>query len=104
MPQWPRHAPRSHGPWGKMSVDERVKLLDAVADEINHRFDDFLEAEVADTGKPHHLASHVDIPRGAANFKIFADTIKNASTESFRDGDARRQDRAAATRCACRAA
>jgi len=72
-----------HGPWGKLPVNERVKLLDAVADEINRRFDDFLAAEAADTGKPHSLASHVDIPRGAANFKIFADTIKNASTESF---------------------
>ena len=71
------------GPWGKLSVTERVKLLDEVANEINNRFDDFLAAEVADTGKPHSLASHVDIPRGAANFKIFAYTIKNASTESF---------------------
>jgi aminomuconate-semialdehyde/2-hydroxymuconate-6-semialdehyde dehydrogenase len=71
------------GPWGKLSVVERVGLLDAVAKEINRRFDDFLQAEIADTGKPAHLASHVDIPRGAANFQIFADTIKNMSTESF---------------------
>lgn len=71
------------GPWGKLSVVERVKLLDAVANEINRRFDDFLQAEIADTGKPAHLASHVDIPRGAANFQIFADTIKTMSTESF---------------------
>ena len=71
------------GPWGRLSVVERVKMLDAVAVEINRRFDDFLQAEIADTGKPEHLASHVDIPRGAANFQIFADTIKNMSTESF---------------------
>ena len=71
------------GPWGKLSVVERVNMLDAVAKEINRRFDDFLQAEIADTGKPEHLASHVDIPRGAANFQIFADTIKNMSTESF---------------------
>lgn len=71
------------GPWGQLSVVERVKMLDAVAVEINRRFDDFLQAEIADTGKPQHLASHVDIPRGAANFQIFADTIKNMSTESF---------------------
>lgn len=71
------------GPWGQLSVVERVKLLDEVANEINRRFDDFLAAEIADTGKPAHLASHVDIPRGAANFQIFADTIKNMSTESF---------------------
>ncbi|MBB1075199.1 2-hydroxymuconic semialdehyde dehydrogenase [Rhodoferax sp. 4810] len=71
------------GPWGKLSVVERCAMLDGLVAEINHRFDDFLQAEVADTGKPAHLASHIDIPRGAANFKIFTDTIKNVSTESF---------------------
>jgi len=72
-----------NGEWGKMSVVKRVELLNAVADEINNRFDEFLAAELADTGKPHSLASHIDIPRGAANFKIFADIIKNEPTESF---------------------
>ena len=71
------------GDWGRLSVAERCKLLDAVAGEINRRFDDFLQAEMADTGKPYHLASHVDIPRGAANFQIFIDTIKSTATESF---------------------
>ncbi|MEJ8857512.1 2-hydroxymuconic semialdehyde dehydrogenase [Variovorax robiniae] len=71
------------GEWGRMSVVRRVELLHAVADEINRRFDDFLQAEMADTGKPHALASHVDIPRGAANFKVFADIVKNVPTESF---------------------
>ncbi|WP_326537202.1 2-hydroxymuconic semialdehyde dehydrogenase [Pseudorhodoferax sp.] len=71
------------GPWGQLSVVERCTLLDGLVAEINHRFDDFLQAEIADTGKPAHLASHVDIPRGAANFQVFTDTIKNASTESF---------------------
>ncbi|PTQ73538.1 2-hydroxymuconic semialdehyde dehydrogenase [Celeribacter persicus] len=72
-----------HGPWGYMPMAERAELLHAVADEINRRFDDFLEAEILDTGKPKGLASHVDIPRGAANFKIFADLVKNVPTESF---------------------
>ncbi len=71
------------GPWGKMSVNERVAMLNAIADGINARFDEFLEAEILDTGKPKSLASHIDIPRGAANFKVFADTIKNAATETF---------------------
>ena len=71
------------GDWGRLAVVERCKLLDAVAGEINRRFDDFLQTEIADTGKPHHLASHVDIPRGAANFQIFIDTIKSTATESF---------------------
>lgn len=60
------------GPWGRMTIAERVDMLYAVANEINRRFDDFLAAEVADTGKPMSLARHIDIPRGAANFKIFA--------------------------------
>lgn len=72
-----------HGPWGYMPVAERSDLLHAVAAEINRRFDDFLEAEILDTGKPKSLARHVDIPRGAANFKIFADMVKNTPTESF---------------------
>lgn len=71
------------GPWGQMTVAERVEKLYAVADGINQRFDEFLAAECADTGKPRSLASHIDIPRGAANFKIFADTIKNVPTECF---------------------
>ena len=71
------------GPWGKLAVAERVDLLYAVANGINARFDEFLEAECADTGKPMSLARHVDIPRGAANFKVFADTVKNVPTEFF---------------------
>nr|WP_296053818.1 aldehyde dehydrogenase family protein [uncultured Alteromonas sp.] len=71
------------GPWSKMTLDERSKILHAVADGINARFEEFLDAECADTGKPKSLASHIDIPRGAANFKVFADMVKNVATEAF---------------------
>ena len=71
------------GEWGKLTGAQRGDLLYALADGINARFDDFLAAEVADTGKPMSLARHLDIPRGAANFKVFADTIKNVATEFF---------------------
>lgn len=73
-----------NGPWGTMTIDARVALLNKVADRINERFDEFLEAECLDTGKPRALASHIDIPRGAANFKVFADVMKNTPTEAFR--------------------
>lgn len=72
------------GPWGKMSISERSELLFKVADRVNERFDEFLAAECRDTGKPYSLASHIDIPRGAANFKVFADIIRNVPTETFR--------------------
>ena len=71
------------GPWGSMSLNKRVELLEALVVEINNRFDEFLEAECADTGKPKSMASHIDIPRGAANFKVFADMVKNVPTEFF---------------------
>ncbi|MDQ0314403.1 2-hydroxymuconic semialdehyde dehydrogenase [Amorphus orientalis] len=71
------------GPWGRMSIPERVALLRKLADGINARFDEFLKAEIRDTGKPVSLASHIDIPRGAANFNVFADQILTVSTETF---------------------
>jgi aminomuconate-semialdehyde/2-hydroxymuconate-6-semialdehyde dehydrogenase len=71
------------GPWGAMTLARRVELLEALVTEITNRFDEFLEAECADTGKPKSLAAHIDIPRGAANFKIFADVVKNVPTEFF---------------------
>jgi aminomuconate-semialdehyde/2-hydroxymuconate-6-semialdehyde dehydrogenase len=72
-----------NGEWGAMTLNDRVDILYKIADGINARFDEFLEAECADTGKPFSLASHIDIPRGAANFKVFADTIKNVASELF---------------------
>ncbi|MEW8203186.1 MAG: 2-hydroxymuconic semialdehyde dehydrogenase [Candidatus Thiodiazotropha endolucinida] len=71
------------GEWGRMPLAERADLLHKLADGITARFDEFLEAECLDTGKPQKLACHIDIPRGAANFKIFADVVKNVPTESF---------------------
>ena len=71
------------GPWGRMPLQERVDLLRSIAAGIDKRFDDFLAAEVADTGKPVSLASHLDIPRGAANFRVFADIVRTYGTESY---------------------
>jgi len=76
------HAAR-HGVWGGLTTDQRVDLLYGVADEITRRFEDFVAAEMADTGQPNHVMRHVFIPRGAANFKVFADVVKNVPSESF---------------------
>lgn len=69
--------------WAKLPITDRAELLYAVANEINRRFDDFVDAETADTGMPASVARHAFVPRGAANFKIFADTIKNVPTETY---------------------
>lgn len=76
-----RKAVRSE--WGRLAVRERVARLHRVADAIEARFDCFVAAEVADTGKPISLAKRLDVPRAAANFRGFADIIKTASLESF---------------------
>jgi aminomuconate-semialdehyde/2-hydroxymuconate-6-semialdehyde dehydrogenase len=72
------------GPWGKMPQADRIAILRKVAAGINKRFDEFLKAEIGDTGKPEDMCSHLDIPRGAANFNAFADMLAGASTETFR--------------------
>ncbi len=72
------------GPWGRMGHVERTALLNRVAQGIEERFEDFLAAECRDTGKPRMLASKIDIPRGAANFRAFSETLANHPAETFR--------------------
>ncbi|MEE3288218.1 MAG: 2-hydroxymuconic semialdehyde dehydrogenase [Pseudomonadota bacterium] len=73
-----------NGEWSRIDSDNRAKVLYRVADLIDSRREEFLRAEITDTGKPASLAGHIDIPRGAANFRVFADVVKNLSEESFR--------------------
>ena len=72
-----------HGEWGRLAIRERAARLHKVAEAIEARFDCFVAAEVADTGKPVALAATLDVPRAAANFRVFADMIKMAGLESF---------------------
>ena len=71
------------GGWGSAGVRQRAALLYKIADSIETRFDEFVRAESADTGKPVALASRLDVPRAAANFRVFADLIKTAPLEAF---------------------
>jgi aminomuconate-semialdehyde/2-hydroxymuconate-6-semialdehyde dehydrogenase len=71
------------GKWGRTGVRERAACLHKVADAIEKRFNCFVQAEVADTGKPVSLASKLDVPRAAANFRLFADLVKMSGIESF---------------------
>ncbi|RYY29387.1 MAG: 2-hydroxymuconic semialdehyde dehydrogenase [Sphingomonadales bacterium] len=71
------------GPWSKLTPAERGGLLRKLAARIAERSDEFLRAEILDTGKPVEMASHLDIPRGAANFNFFADLAPMALGEAF---------------------
>ncbi len=71
------------GAWGNTNVQERARTLHRVADAIERRFEDFLAAEIADTGRPANQARQLDVYRGIHNFRTFADLGKAAHGECF---------------------
>ena len=62
-----------NGPWKKMTLEERSKILRRIGDLILERQEELARLESLDTGKPFSLANSVDIPRAAYNFHFFAD-------------------------------
>jgi aminomuconate-semialdehyde/2-hydroxymuconate-6-semialdehyde dehydrogenase len=71
------------GEWGALPVGARTALLRRVADRIEARFEEFVLAESADTGKPLQQARDLDVARAVANFRSFADTVAAAGQDSF---------------------
>lgn len=76
-----RHAQKNS--WGKLSVNQRCELLHKVADRMAEREAEFIAAEIADTGKSLFQVKSIDIPRGTANFRAFADMAKSHTGETF---------------------
>ena len=76
------------GPWGRMTVSQRSAMLHKIADGIEARFEEFVAAEVADTGRPVQQARTLDVARGIANFRSFADLAKTANTDLFQSESA----------------
>lgn len=72
-----------NGPWGALTSTERIDLVVDIAAGVTKRFDEFVEAEVTDTGQAYNMAKKVNIPRGAANFTTFAHTLREHATEAF---------------------
>jgi aminomuconate-semialdehyde/2-hydroxymuconate-6-semialdehyde dehydrogenase len=58
--------------WSKLPKKERYDHIMRLADEIEAHFDEMVEAESKDNGKPEWLARAVDIPRASENFRFFA--------------------------------
>lgn len=71
------------GEWGRLTTRERAARLRKIADAIDSESNRFVAAEVRDTGKPVSLASRLDVPRAAANFRAFADLISMIGLDSF---------------------
>lgn len=71
------------GPWSKYSASQRADMLQRIADGIQQHFEEFVAAEVADTGRPAHQARSLDIVRGVQNFRTFAELIRQSGSEFY---------------------
>ncbi|QNP68237.1 2-hydroxymuconic semialdehyde dehydrogenase [Streptomyces roseirectus] len=69
--------------WAHTPVRERCALLRRAADLIEQRFEEFVTAEVGDTGKPVTQARELDVARAIANFRTFADIVAAAGQDSY---------------------
>lgn len=63
------------GEWGQMAVKTRLDLLNDVADGIMAHQQDFIDAEISDTGKPYGQVAHMEIPRAADQFRVFSKIV-----------------------------
>ena len=71
------------GAWGRTTLEARCRLLEAIAQGIDDRFDEFVAAEVRDTGRTVQQARTLDVPRAAQNFRSYASVLRTAGTECF---------------------
>ena len=74
--------------WGARSIEERAKMLDAIADVMEAHADDLAKLESLDTGKPWDVARHVDIDRCVRNFRFFAELGRTSPQQTFAMDDA----------------
>lgn len=68
--------------WSALSVEQRADYLYRVADIIEARFDEFIAAEIADTGRSIQQARTLDVYRGMHNLRTFADIAKHSYTQT----------------------
>ncbi len=73
--------------WQTTPADERSRYLIAIADRIEEKLHDLAEAESRDNGKPVKLATQVDIPRAASNFRFFGTAAPHFASESHQMED-----------------
>ncbi len=74
--------------WGELGQSERADWLDIIADELETRYEEIASLESRDTGKPISLARAVDAHRSVANFRFFAEMVREHRGEVFEMPDA----------------
>ncbi|PSL57428.1 5-carboxymethyl-2-hydroxymuconic-semialdehyde dehydrogenase [Saccharothrix carnea] len=76
----------TEGPWPRLSLRERARVLVRIADAIEARSDRLAELETFDTGLPITQAKG-QAHRAAENFRYFADVIVAGHEDAFLVGD-----------------
>ena len=61
-----------NGPWRKLTVSERGKLIWKLADLVEQRSEEFAQLETLDNGKPLTIARAADVPLTVDNFRYYA--------------------------------
>ena len=61
-----------HGPWRKMNASARGRLINRLADLIEHNADQLARLESLDNGKPVSVAKAVDVAKTVACYRYFA--------------------------------
>ena len=61
-----------NGPWRKITVSERGKLIWKLADLIEQRTEEFAQLETLDNGKPLAIARAADVPLTVDHFRYYA--------------------------------
>ena len=61
--------------WANTLVEQRSRVMMRISELIEQNLDRLAKAESVDNGKPVSLATQVDIPRAAKNFRFYATAI-----------------------------
>ncbi|HLT53857.1 MAG TPA: aldehyde dehydrogenase [Flavobacteriaceae bacterium] len=68
--------------WSQTTLEVRSRILIKISELIEAKLSELAAAESKDNGKPVSLASQIDIPRAASNFRFFGNAITQFASES----------------------
>lgn len=68
--------------WSQTTLEVRSRILIKISELIEAKLLELAAAESKDNGKPVSLASQIDIPRAASNFRFFGNAITQFASES----------------------
>jgi acyl-CoA reductase-like NAD-dependent aldehyde dehydrogenase len=75
-----------HGPWPRLPVAERQRILRAIADAIDANTEELARLESLHTGMALAQIKGMHLPRAALNFRFFAEYIGQMRGTSYTDG------------------